>query len=184
MRPVLAPRSRNAIAVELPSNLTVAGTILRHAENSADNFRLRESAGGNGPGGRGQVVIGDFARDAAQRRERMHVTADEGFETLAVGGTPSTACGCALPPGRKRRACVYRWRSPVGRRVPNRLRSVRRAVAPSAERHGWVSTVDERCIHTRAARCARRCSATAATAVLLWPPYRWGLFPTNRRWRL
>ena len=37
-----------------------------------------------GDGG-GQIVIGDFARDAAQRRERMHVTADEGFEALAVG---------------------------------------------------------------------------------------------------
>jgi hypothetical protein len=37
-----------------------------------------------GDGG-GQVVIGNLARHAAQRRKRMHVTTDEGFEALAVG---------------------------------------------------------------------------------------------------
>ena len=37
-----------------------------------------------GDGG-GQIVIGDLARDAAQRRERMHVTTDEGFESSGCG---------------------------------------------------------------------------------------------------
>ncbi len=32
----------------------------------------------------GQIVVGDLARDAAQKREGMHVTADEGLEALAV----------------------------------------------------------------------------------------------------
>ena len=32
-----------------------------------------------------QIVIGDFARDAAQRRECVYVTTDEGFEALAMG---------------------------------------------------------------------------------------------------
>ena len=36
-----------------------------------------------GDGG-GQIVIADFAGDAAQRGESMNVTTDEGFETLAV----------------------------------------------------------------------------------------------------
>ena len=34
--------------------------------------------------GSGQIVIGDLARDATQRGERVHVTADEGLEALAV----------------------------------------------------------------------------------------------------
>ena len=34
--------------------------------------------------GGGQIVIGDFARDTAAKREGMHVTADEGFKALAV----------------------------------------------------------------------------------------------------
>jgi hypothetical protein len=36
-----------------------------------------------GDGG-GQVVIGDLARDATQRRKGVHVTTDEGFKALAV----------------------------------------------------------------------------------------------------
>ncbi len=37
-----------------------------------------------GDGGR-QVVIGNFACDATERRKRMHVTTDKSFETLTVG---------------------------------------------------------------------------------------------------
>ena len=34
--------------------------------------------------GGGQIVVGDFARDAAQRGESVHVATGEGFEALAV----------------------------------------------------------------------------------------------------
>src|SRR5450759_250432 len=63
----------------------------RLSDKSCTRGRKRESAGGTdqaavvfGDGG-GQVVIGNLARHAAQRRKRMHVTTDEGFEALAVG---------------------------------------------------------------------------------------------------
>src|SRR6185503_11501365 len=32
-----------------------------------------------------QIVVGDLTRDATYRRESMHMTTDEGLETLAVG---------------------------------------------------------------------------------------------------
>ena len=35
---------------------------------------------------RGQIVVGDFSGHATHRRESGHVTADEGFEALAVRG--------------------------------------------------------------------------------------------------
>ena len=63
----------------------------RRAERSRIHGRKRESGeeadqaaivfGDRG----GQVVIGDFARDAAQSGERMNMTAGESFEALAMG---------------------------------------------------------------------------------------------------
>ena len=60
-----------------------------------------------GDGG-GQIVIGDLARDATQRRERMNVTTDEGLEALAVSELQIRASGCAHRPGRRHRACAGR----------------------------------------------------------------------------
>ena len=98
--------------------------------------------------GSGQIVIGDFTRDAAQRRERMHVTADEGFKALAMGELQIQHAAVRFHQGESVELAFVARHSPVRRSAPNRLRSARRAAAPSAERRGWVSIADERRVHT------------------------------------
>ena len=79
-----ARREGGAVQLHALLELHPAGEAIFAGEGKKAREETDQAAIVFGDGG-GQVVIGNFAGNATQCRERMHVTTDKGFKTLAVG---------------------------------------------------------------------------------------------------